>query len=651
MNHKTTLYYLKRLNRLFGLWMVICNLIGLGCRAQGTSYRLKEMFVAADTSIKNVAALHPRGVIKEAELIRIRLKMHDANFVLALNEYKKNLALQWNGNEAILSVANAYEVGDLLESFACLYAITNQKEYATKVLQLLDITVTDSTVFHQPLVKGLTRAQLLRAVAFAYDICYHELPIQKRLEFSKNILLVALSMQSTMGIEANYAQESNWMGVRYGAVLFAALVCDEPNSNNKKYNISDGLVWDARERLRDHIQQNINPDGWSAETMGYHFYNWSFIAPALIALDNSSDVTGMSLIKLAPHAIKSMWACATSVVSIYGKSNKGLKADLADDNLGLDASLFWYALKLYPAAQLPYIKWTAQYLDSTSNIKQLFLKMAYNDESILAENPSKAGWQNFIDPSQGVTLFRNRFRDTNDIVATFTPTEKRVRAHQSGDNLTFRIIGLGNIWAIGAGRTSLAAGQTNLFPEDAIPLKKEYISKSIGKLLQHQFDADGSGYALASGSCMGVQEHQRFFKVDFNATTNADAAFVINDSSQNGRTWRLNTPEFNKVTVLPDGFLITAPNGSSMKATVLANGDMPVAVKTVAVAYDGTTKTNTIGIPFNGVSYKYSTAIDVSCNKNILIAMSLVKKGKAHPAIRLTKHDQIEVGKRLIKLN
>jgi len=605
---------------------------------------------AQQSSIQSVNPVHPRGVITIANLERIRLISKDVEFAGSILQFENEMQVENSAKLVAISPGNAYDAGKMLEYNACLFALTANQKYADKVQQLLDLIITDSTVFHQPLVKGLTRANLLRAVAFAYDICYHELPIQKRVEFSKNILSVALSMQSTMGIEANYAQESNWMGVRYGAVLFAALICDEPISNNKKYSIADGLVWDARERLRDHIQQNINPDGWSAETMGYHFYNWSFIAPALIALEKSNHFTGTSIAQLAPHAIKSIWACATSVVSIYAKSNKGLKADLADDNLGVDANLFWYALKLYPKAQLPFIKWTAQYLDSTNNIKQLFLKVAYNDQRIQPENPSLAGWQNFVDSSQGITVFRNRFCDTNDIVATFTATAKRVRAHQSGDNLTFRIIGLGNIWAIGAGRTGLAAGQTNLFPEDAIPLNKEYISKSIGKLLHHHFFSDGSGYALAGGSCMGVQGHQRFFKVDFNATTNADAAFVIIDSSENGRTWRLNTPAFNKVTVLPDGFLITAPNGSSMKATVLANSYRNISVKTSTVAYDGVTKSNTTGIPFNGVVYNYSTAIDVSCNKNISIVLTLVKKGKAHPAIRFIKQHQIEVGNRLIKL-
>ena len=605
---------------------------------------------AQQNSIQSVNPIHPRGVISIAELERVRLISKDVEFTSKIRQFENAMQRENSTKLVAISADNAYQVSDMLEYNACLFAVTANQKYVGKVQQLLDSIIIDSTVFHQPLVKGLTRANLLRAVAFAYDICYDELSIQKRPEFSKQILSVALSMQSTMGIEANYAQESNWMGVRYGAVLFAALVCDEPIANSNKNGVADALVWDARERLRDHIQQNINPDGWSAETMGYHFYNWSFIAPALIALEKSNHVNGPSIAQLAPHAIKSMWACATSVISIQGKNNKGLKADLADDNLGVDANLFWYALKLYPKAQLPFIKWTAQYLDSANNIKQLFLKMACNDLQIQPENPSLAGWQNFIDPSQGVTIFRNRFRDTNDIVATFTATAKRVRAHQSGDNLTFRILGLGNIWAIGAGRTGLAAGQTNLFPEDVIPLNKEYISKSIGKLTEHQFDADGSGSALASGSCMGVQGHQRFFKVDFNATTNADAIFVIIDSSENGRTWRLNTPEFNKVTVLRNGFLITAPNGSSMKATVLANSQQNISVNTGTVAYDGVTTSNNTGITFNGVAYKYSTAIDVSCNKNIRIILTLVKKGKTHPGIRLIKPHQIKVGNRLIKL-
>ena len=597
-----------------------------------------------EVPVQSKEAIHPRGLINMTEQKAIWLKFSGNGQLNHLKTLEDKLLKQQLLQEDTISPKNAYIAGELLESFAYLYAITQNKRHAEKVAALLEQAIKDSTVFHQPMIKGLTRAQLLKAAAIAYDLCYYALPEGRRTVYSKQLLSAALSLQSVMGVEANYAQESNWMGVRYGTVLLAALVCDEPIAKGYKNGLSDALVWDARERLSNHIQKNINPDGWTAESMGYHFYNWSFIGPALIALENSRHLEGKAINQLAPHALQSARAAATACISIASAKGKGIKADLADDNLGVDANFFWYALRLYPAAQSPYIKWTTQYLESRGDVKSLFLKMAFDDAGILSQNPTEAGWLNFVDSMQGVTVCRNSFKDSNDIVATFTVTAKRVRAHQSGDNLTFRILGLNNIWAIGAGRTGLKAGQTNLFPEEQIPLNKSYESATVGRLIGYQFESNGSGTTIGSGSCMGVRSHQRIFKVAYDTSTRAQAVFIVIDSSENGKTWRMNTPSFNQVTKLSNGFLITAPDGSSMKAFVLTKEATPLVVETSNVPYDGTTKANATGIYFKGVSYKNNTAIDISCDKNITVILTLTKKGIAHPPVKVINDQLIGVG-------
>ncbi len=602
-------------------------------------------------TVKNDEFIHPRGLINVNDQKVIWSKFSGMGHLNTLKTLEDKLPMRQLLQDDVISIKNAYAAGELLESFAYLYAITQDKKYADKVMALLERTITDSIVFHQPMVKGLTRAQLLKAAAIAYDLCYDALPTGRRVEYSRQILSAALSLQSVMGVEANYAQESNWMGVRYGTVLFAALVCDEPIVKGYKNSLSTALVWDARQRLKDHIQQNINPDGWTAESMGYHFYNWSFISPALIALENSKYLKGKAINQLAPHAVQSARAAATACINVEAAEGKGIKADLADDNLGVDADFFWYALRLYPAAQLAYIKWTAEYLESIVDVKSLFLKMAFDDASVISRNPTEAGWLNFADPSQGVTVCRNRFKDSNDIVATFTVTAKRVKAHQSGDNLSFRILGLNNIWAIGAGRTALKAGQTNLFPEEQIPLDKSYESGKVGRLISYEFEPDGSGNTTGSGSCMGVLSHRRIFKVDYHTSTDAQAVFIVIDSSENGKTWRMNTPAFNQVLLQPDGFLITAPDGSSMKAVVISQTNTALKINISHIPYNGTTKENTTGIYFQGNKYKYSKAIDIGCDKNISVVLTLIKNGEVHPAVTQTSHQSIVVGRKQFLLN
>lgn len=216
------------------------------------------------------------------------------------------------------------------------------------------------------------------------------------------------------------------------------------------------------------------------------------------------------------------------------------------------------------------IKWMHDYLadsfgDPDERGYSMYSLLYYSPET-KAINPQKAGWLNFHDKEQGIVIFRNQFNDANDIVATYTATAKRVRGHQGPDTNTFRLIGLGVPWIIGAGRTGQIAGQTNLFPSHSETAEKG--DGQLGRLLDYQYHDNGSGFAFGAGSCMGVKGHKRYFAADYSAATGAEAVIIVSDSSLNGKRWRLSTPEFNKVDLPEDGFLIKAPNGSTLKGKV-----------------------------------------------------------------------------------
>ena len=134
--------------------------------------------------------------------------------------------------------------------------------------------------------------------------------------------------------------------------------------------------------------------------------------------------------------------------------------------------------------------------------------------------------------------------------------------------MSFRINGLGNIWVIGAGRTSQIAGQTNLFP--ATPEDKQGPPDEIGESTDFKTGKKGNSfYASATGSCMGTVNHKRTITVSFPSENKAE--IKVSDRSENGKIWRLNTPEFNDVQVLKNGFILIAPNGAKMKVTAPGN--------------------------------------------------------------------------------
>ena len=79
--------------------------------------------------------------------------------------------------------------------------------------------------------------------------------------------------------------------------------------------------------------------------------------------------------------------------------------------------------------------------------------------------------------------------------------------------------------------------------------------------------------------------------------------------------------------------MITAPNGATLKAKVV--GKKKVQVYTSQVRYGGSTKVRNPGIGFGHRSYAFSKAIDIACDGDITVVITLQPIGKAHPKIEL----------------
>jgi hypothetical protein len=214
---------------------------------------------------------------------------------------------------------------------AQMYIVTGEQEWAEKSFQTLKHVIHDTVYFNNPVSRGLTRATQLFCAAQCYDFCYNSWNTVQRKEVAEKLFQTMLTVNSNMGFSANYALESNWNGVRWGSALLAALVYDDLEGKSGQ-NPALPFIWDIQRRLKDHIRANIFPGGWSAESLSYHVYNWSFIAPALAALQNSSNNPAFSLENYAPHALNTLRGWSTSTLSIQHPLGKGIQPDLSDDD-------------------------------------------------------------------------------------------------------------------------------------------------------------------------------------------------------------------------------------------------------------------------------------------------------------------------------
>ncbi len=588
---------------------------------------------------------HPRGVVTAGEVEAIRNSLERAPISSMFKQLRENIAERESEAAAAGHLLNNYDRAYLAVDQAGMYLLTAEQKWAEKAYQNTSILLQDSFLTN-PFSRGLTRATLLQHVAIAYDFCYSGWTTAQRTLVNESLLNAMFSVNANMGYSANYNIESNWMGVRFGSVILAASVWDEPQRLPKRRSRALPLIWDATKRLREHIAKNVFVNGWNGESLGYHNYGWSFVGPALIALQNGSGQNPVfQLEQFAPKTLSSLVAQAISTVAITSSSGMATKIDLSDDNLHANLSkLTSLAWRLYPEEQQPTLQWLYHYVNpgdrySDTRNSLLFAILFYPGPESAPVPPDQLS---YCDPDQGIVVFRNTFQDKNDIVAAYSATAKRVKGHQGPDTNTPRLLGLGVPWIIGGGRTGEVAGQSNLFPaQEATPVKGD---RSLGQLLDYRMDPGGGGAAIGVGSCVGVLQHRRSFQVSFDAAAGAKATLIIADSSINGKRFRICTPEYNQLLKKEDGYLLRAPNGSTMRVRAL-NLDKPVQVTEELVRYGGSTKRNNPGIWFEEQQYEFGRAIDLHCNGTITVAITLQPTGEPHPPIKWTKtNESLTVG-------
>lgn len=607
------------------------------------SYVLCSICLAQDV-------IHPRGLISASELPQIRERLTQE----PLKSYLKNFIQYSEKRLELIKPKDIHKDKVYISShLATLYLLTEDKKWANIAWEYLDEIISNEGIFNDPLSRGLTRATLLQNAAITYDFCYDAWNTKQRQKVNAAIFKNIVSVNANMGHSANYNIASNWMGVRYGAVIFAISVWDPPQLKEGERSPANPYFWDATKRLQDHIEAVFYENGWNGESMGYFGYDWSFMSPALIALNNQLQHESLKLENFAPKLLNTLWGMCSQAVDIPNENRRGIKPDLSDDHpIAFGPAMLATSFRLYPRNQQAYLKWFFDYRfppDQTYDERHgLIHTLLYYPLDIEAYNPREKGWLNYHDPEQGIVVFRNQFKDSTDIVMTMSATSKRVRGHQGPDTHTWRLLGLGVPWVIGGGRNGATYLQTNLFPDSLeTPPKKK---NETGILHAYRFFPQG-GYALSSGSCLNVKAHQRYLQVDYRERTECEAVFVLEESSENGKRWRIQTPEFNKFEPLADGYLLTAPNGATMQVKVLKMNTPTFELRSGLHRYGGNTIRLNPGIGYNGRSYAQSRWIDILCEGNLTVLITLQRAGKVQPEINQIDTDTWTVGKQIIFLN
>lgn len=557
---------------------------------------------------------------------------------------------------------------------AILYLASGDKKDADLARDEMLHYIAQPDIWANPKHKGLRRGALARGGAISYDLCYeawknqtvpervvwkgksYDLPkeyigMDLNTAMSKALLSNAESLLASGGAGWPSGNKfgNNWYGVRYGGAVLSLLATDEGQARE--------LLPRAMQPLQRYIETSLGthsrPTGWNPEGYGYTLYPAQFTFPAILAVRRLSN----------PDFVKNVPAVQENLVVIYhgllplpqkNAGFLGLHPDFQDDNAdwtGEGAANLAFAFA--PDSVKPALKWIYNRSFGALGDKRYdsascggLYALLFYPLDLAEKNPAEVeGFGRTLgDRKWGFVSFRKNHGNTSgqDVLTQFmVKTGLTDGGHNGPDGLGYRIWGLGVPWTTGSGSTIKPGGQCTVFagdPDSAV------FQGQVHEWLDSDLRDSGGGFIVGRArpfSDVGTKDHTRRYLVDYDPGTGAEAVFVVADTTENGKFWRLNTPGFgregpyNHITTNGSTFAITnAFTGDRLEGTVLYPAS---PVFRTGDFQRGSAMSAPVGEKALEVTHNYW--IDIShpgeSDGGFLVVLSLLRKGATAPSMSL----------------
>lgn len=594
---------------------------------------------------------HPRLFFDDTELATVRARLGDEPYASML----AYLIAQRDFGEFYRPYDPANE-GNLMQraqASSFIYALTGDEVYATDART--DIESAYALIgddWASASVKGLTLYARATKLATAYDLCANSDAWDAgfNYEASRRLVEIAEIIDSSGGTEQPSGLGSNWAAARGSSAGIALLASD---------HAYDPAVLDSSHtRTINYLNANQGGGatrGWNPEGFGYTAYAiGSFLGPYAIAakrFEGAYDLTGHTGLQWMPWT---GFAGATTALDVYGLG--GVKTDWADDNAHVGGEgIYGMAFAFAPESLKPGLKHAydrfmgglAPFGEEWDGVRAgTFWSILYYPADTIPQDPTEIwDWHRGSDDSGGIGVFtfRNEYQDSDDILVQLKARLRTATgAHDGPDGLGFRIIGLGDPFAVGGGR-NLDLGELNqatVYPSN--PNNDVSRNTNTGALAGTPLlRPDGGGHVIASMATnnVGTSSHKRWLVTDYDsASTGADAVIIVADTTSNGVYWQLPTFLNNSITTSGNTFTITGTNGATLKGTILHPGGSPSITVGTKARGDGYTLSNggTLAtedpVTNPRVTENRYLFIQDGGDGDFLVVMTMQKTG-AHPAV------------------
>ena len=526
---------------------------------------------------------HPRLVFHKKDIPVLKAKLNSDVGEAIIRQLKKRLDVK----------PIAQTIGYHAAAHAFLGILYDDNNEIDIACELVEKTITDqlkvfvrSTARHpqseEPLwnssYKMIFRAAPLLGISLAYDLCYGLWKEGFSIRVAGELEKKCGEMLAGGGFGWNDSPWSNWQAITKGAAGVAALsVIGDPGTSPTLIH----SLYAAKEGILRHFDEGMGDHGWTAEGFNYLRYELCHgILPFLQAYKSvmGEDIVAGTIAKwFMPFYVMQILKLEQLCVPFYGRHypehelwqrTMYRSGDLA---MGLGTVLEKYKPALLWTFNHSFGMEGDQSFDIFNPHDAIFALSNYPIE-LTPINPETVLPRCWEDIKKGYYVFRKVWRDENDFITTINLNAMpHGRSHSFRDAGSFRIIGLGNQWAVQKYKDGHLRCSENVVQEPnttgwhgARLTYRSFESDGSGTISMNMDDVYTGGDTFEEVIDIGIQA-MRSFLVDYSGRSECPGLYGVLDRFHGGgrKSWVMHTT--GKVSLCDRGFAIEGNNGAYMK--------------------------------------------------------------------------------------
>lgn len=472
------------------------------------------------------------------------------------------------------------------EACAICYLLTGDAAYAQKAHAYF---LAMTAAWH---LSNLGKGHWALTGAIVHEACYAAWSPAQRVALTRLLIkLVGGVQEVTINRGDPHSVTNNHWSVNHASAAVAAMAAHGCPIDEKgtPADLSNEIAW-AAGRAKVFIAHH-GDQGLYHEGLGYLGYPATFWWPFLTALKNFN---GTDLIEVFPNLRNQAAALYASVAARPTMSDEtlaptdawGSKISWNDDGQG------WMSLAANPLMihhAHPHQKGGLRTLYDRLNgvdvpdahaakrfgpeFAGFVFTLFYYPYDVPAEDPDKVLPTHYTDYRQGLTLFRNRYRDGDDAILGAYARVQFPGGHAQDDAGSIRFMALGHDWIMGGGQAKgKAEWQSIVTPANGDRSKNP---RGLGAVMFDEATPHGGVFAMDLRPA-SISYHERYIGVDYSGNAGVPAVLALLDQvddHKRDRDWLWNmvfAPDLT-CTLHDDraGFTLAAADGATLEARFL----------------------------------------------------------------------------------